>query len=81
MVFIGDDAKGKMVNNRSTCVQLLKGVKWQVTHVDKNQRSTKGQRALDLVPTRVFVYVTPPKLTSANPVESLAIYPFKPTCD
>jgi hypothetical protein len=27
------------------------------------------------------VGVTPPKLASANPVESLAIYPFKPTCD
>jgi hypothetical protein len=26
-------------------------------------------------------YVTPPKLALANPVESLAIYPFKPTCD
>jgi hypothetical protein len=30
----------------------------------------------------MYVYnVTPPKLASANPVESLAIYPFKPTCD
>jgi hypothetical protein len=25
--------------------------------------------------------VTPPKLASANPVESLVIYPFKPTCN
>jgi hypothetical protein len=25
--------------------------------------------------------VMPPKLASANPLESLAIYPFKPTCD
>jgi hypothetical protein len=25
--------------------------------------------------------VTPLKLASANPVESLAIHPFKPTCD
>jgi hypothetical protein len=31
----------------------------------------------------VFTWTTvmPPKLASANPVESLAIYPFKPTCD
>ena len=27
------------------------------------------------------VSVTPPKLASTNPVESLAIYPFKPTYD
>jgi hypothetical protein len=28
-----------------------------------------------------IIAVMPLKLTSANPVESLAIYPFKPTCD
>jgi hypothetical protein len=30
---------------------------------------------------RMWSFVTPPKLALANPVESLAIHPFKPTCD
>jgi hypothetical protein len=41
----------------------------------KPEETTKGKRR------RRRGDVTPPKLASANLVESLAIYPFKLTCD
>jgi hypothetical protein len=38
---------------------------WQKSYTDNRRRP----------------FVTPPKLASANSMESLAIYPFDPTCD
>jgi hypothetical protein len=49
----------------------------------KRGMSGWGGGVMEVVPNECFMKYTviPLKLASANSVESLAIYPFKPTCD
>jgi hypothetical protein len=63
--------ESRWINLIMMCVTL---VQYAVAVNGKPCRKIKPQRGLRQG-------VTPPKLVSAIPVESLAIYPFKPTCD
>jgi hypothetical protein len=77
-------AKGKWVN----VAQLRRGMRAKGVRKEPGCSWIKYKNRVHIFssddqssPFSDEIYVTPPKLASANPVESLAIYPDGPTCD